>query len=62
MLYFGSDTHDEILGVVKNVRDTKGVRFDYNSMGVENKFIPPKKNNEFLMSNYMSQYPARNLY
>lgn len=42
MLNRGFDILGEILEVGKVDRDMKGVGFNYSSMNVENKFVPPK--------------------
>lgn len=62
MLNSGSKTLDEIIGVRKSDRDMKGISFDYSSLNVKPKFIPPVKKNEFIMSNYMLKYQVRHHY
>lgn len=52
---------DEILGVGNISRDMIGVY--YNEMNEEeNKYVPPKRKNEFQMSDNMSKQPAHIYY
>lgn len=62
MLNSVSETLNEILSVSKIARDMKGFDFDYSSLNKKSKLVPPVKKNEFIMSNYMSQYHIRHYY
>lgn len=62
MLIYGFETLDQILGVGKTLRDMKGIRFDYSSLNIKSKFIPPVKRSKFITSNYMSQHHVRHHY
>lgn len=58
MLNFGYKTLDEILGIGKTTRDMKRIEFDYSSLSIKSKFVPPVKRTGLIMSKYMSQHPV----
>lgn len=58
ILNFGFENLNEFLGLGKTTRDMKGIGFNYDYLNAKDKFIPTIKKNEFIMSNYKSQYYA----
>lgn len=58
ILNFGFENLNELIGLGKTIRDMKGIRFNYDYLNAKDKFIPPIKKNEFIMSNYRSQHYA----
>jgi hypothetical protein len=66
MFNIGSNMLDEILQVGKSFGNLKGIGFGYQTLKKQSgvsmtKFVPPKRTDEFVMSNQMLQHPIRHL-